>query len=101
MPAEALKCKECHSTYPLDASYVCEQCFGPLEVSYDHSALDDAPALRRKVQAGPPSIWRYADFLPFPQRPQTVLDAGLTPLIRSERLAERLGVGEVLSLIHI
>jgi threonine synthase len=95
MPAEALKCKECHSTYELDASYVCEQCFGPLEVSYDHSTLDDAPALRRKVQAGPPSIWRYADFLPFPRRPQTALDAGFTPLIRSERLAERLGVGEV------
>src|SRR5919108_1087632 len=95
MPAEALKCKECHSTYPLDASYVCEQCFGPLEVSYDHSGLDEPAALRRKVQAGPPSIWRYADFLPFPRRPKTALDAGLTPLIRSDRLAERLGVGEV------
>jgi threonine synthase len=95
MPAEALKCKECHSTYELDASYVCEQCFGPLEVSYDHSGLDDPSALRRKVQAGPASIWRYADFLPFARRPKTALDAGLTPLIRSERLAERLGVGEV------
>jgi threonine synthase len=95
MPAEALKCKECHSTYELDASYVCEQCFGPLEVSYDHSELDDAAALRRKIQAGPASIWRYADFLPFHRRPRTSLDAGLTPLIRSDRLAERLGVGEV------
>jgi threonine synthase len=95
MPAEALKCKECHSTYELDASYVCEQCFGPLEVSYDHSALDDPAALRRKIQAGPASIWRYADFLPFPRRPKTALDAGLTPLIRSDRLAEALGVGEV------
>jgi threonine synthase len=95
MPAEALKCKECHSTYELDASYVCEQCFGPLEVSYDHSELDDPAALRRKVQAGPASIWRYADFLPFPRRPKTALDAGLTPLIRSDRLARRLGVGEV------
>jgi threonine synthase len=95
MPAEALKCKECHSTYALDASYVCEQCFGPLEVAYDHSGLDDPAALRRKVQAGPASIWRYADFLPFARRPKTALDAGLTPLIRSERLAERLGLGEV------
>ena len=74
MPAEALKCKECHSTYELDASYVCEQCFGPLEVSYDHSDLDDPAALRRKIQAGPASIWRYSDFLPFPRRPQTALD---------------------------
>src|SRR5689334_23524132 len=95
MPAKALTCKECQATYPLDARYVCEQCFGPLEVAYDHSDLDDPAALRRKIQAGPASIWRYADFLPFSRRPQTALDAGFTPLIRSERLAERLGVGEV------
>ena len=95
MPAVALKCKECRGEYELGASYVCEQCFGPLEVSYDHSALGDPAELRRKIQAGPPSIWRYSDFLPFDRRPRTGLDAGFTPLIRSERLAERLGVGEV------
>ena len=94
MPAEALKCKECREEYELGASYVCEQCFGPLEVSYDYSGLDDPAELRRKIQAGPPSIWRYADFLPFDRRPRTGLDAGYTPLIKSERLAERLGVGE-------
>jgi len=95
MPAEALKCKECREEYELGASYVCERCFGPLEVSYDHAGLDDPAELRRKIQAGPPSIWRYSDFLPFERRPRTALDAGFTPLIRSERLAERLGVGEV------
>ena len=95
MPAVALKCKECREEFELGASYVCDRCFGPLEVSYDHSALDDPAELRRKIQAGPPSIWRYVDFLPFDRRPRTGLDAGFTPLIRSERLAERLGVGEV------
>jgi threonine synthase len=95
MPAEALKCKECGAQYELGASYVCEHCFGPLEVSYDYSSLDDPAELRRKIQAGPPSIWRYLDFLPFDGRPRTGIDAGFTPLIRSERLAERLGVGEV------
>jgi threonine synthase len=95
MPAEALKCKECGHEYELAAFYVCERCFGPLEVSYDYSALDDPAELRRKVQAGPPSIWRYLDFLPFDGRPRTGIDAGFTPLVRSERLAQRLGVGEV------
>jgi threonine synthase len=95
MPAVALKCKECREEFELGASYVCDRCFGPLEVSYDHSALDDPAELRRKIQSGPPSIWRYVDFLPFDRRPRTGLDAGFTPLIRSERLAERLGVGEV------
>jgi threonine synthase len=95
MPAVALKCKECREEFELAASYVCDRCFGPLEVSYDHGALDDPAELRRKIQAGPPSIWRYIDFLPFDRRPRTGLDAGFTPLVRSERLAERLGVGEV------
>jgi threonine synthase len=95
MPADALKCKECGERYELEASYVCEQCFGPLEVSYDYSRLGDADELKRKIQAGPPSIWRYSDFLPFERRPQTALDAGLTPLIRSQRLADRLGVAGV------
>jgi threonine synthase len=95
MPAEALRCKECREAFELGASYVCDRCFGPLEVSYDYSALDDPAELKRKIQAGPTSIWRYSDFLPFDRRPRTGIDAGFTPLIRSERLAERLGVGEV------
>jgi threonine synthase len=95
MPAVSLICKECREEYPLVASYVCEQCFGPLEVKYDYSELDDPAALRRKIQAGPPSIWRYLDFLPFAGKPKTGLDAGFTPLVKSDRLAERLGVGEV------
>ena len=33
MPVEALKCKECGTEYALEARYVCERCFGPLEVA--------------------------------------------------------------------
>ncbi|MGI9081567.1 MAG: threonine synthase [Thermoleophilaceae bacterium] len=91
---EALKCKECRTSYPLEARYVCEHCFGPLEVSYDFSGLD-AAEVKRRIQAGPQSIWRYADFLPFEQQPRTALAAGVTPLVRADRLAERLGLGEV------
>ena len=39
MPVQALQCKECESTYPLDARYVCEQCFGPYEVEYDYAKM--------------------------------------------------------------
>jgi threonine synthase len=94
MSVQALQCKECRQTYPLDARYVCEQCFGPLEVAYDHSGLEPDSA-RRRIQAGPHSIWRYADFLPFESRPQPGLPVGLTPLQRAPQLAERLGLGEV------
>ena len=34
MAAEKLKCKECGTTYALEARYVCERFFGPLEVLY-------------------------------------------------------------------
>jgi threonine synthase len=91
---EALKCKECGELYPLDARYVCDVCFGPLEVKYDYSGLD-ATEVKRRIQGGPQDIWRYADFLPFDQRPQTALAAGVTPLIKADRLAQKLGLREV------
>src|SRR5688500_18295562 len=91
---EALKCKECGETYPLEARFVCDVCFGPLEVKYDYSGLD-AAEVKRRIQGGPQDIWRYADFLPFEQRPQTALAAGVTPLVKADRLAERLGLREV------
>jgi len=94
MAVEALKCKECRATYPLDARYVCEGCFGPLEVAYDFSGFE-AESTRRRIQAGPHDIWRYSDFLPFESRPKTALAAGITPLVRADRLAEQLGVREV------
>jgi threonine synthase len=100
-----LRCRECRSEYPLEALYVCERCFGPLEVAYDHSRLGgDVDGLRRRIQAGPQNIWRYADFLPVVDGPpgpsgrlasRTGLPAGCTPLIRADRLAKRLGLREV------
>ena len=90
MSVESLKCKECGTAYELDASYVCENCFGPLEVAYDYSGLDPAE-VKRRIQAGSQGIWRYADFLPFAGRPGDPLEPGLTPLLRADRLAERIG----------
>jgi threonine synthase len=89
MSVENLKCKECGTEYELGASYFCERCFGPLEVAYDHSRLD-AVGAKRRIQAGSQGIWRYADFLPFAGRPGDPLEPGLTPLLRADRLAERL-----------
>jgi threonine synthase len=92
MSVENLKCKECGSTYELDASYFCENCFGPLEVVYDFSKLDPAE-VKRGIQAGSQGIWRYSDFLPFKGRASDPLEPGMTPLLRADRLAERLGTG--------
>ena len=45
------------------------------------------------IEAGPHSIWRYAGLLPAGQDPATRVDSGtgMTPLIRADRLADRLG----------
>jgi threonine synthase len=101
--AEALRCRECSAEYPLDASYVCERCFGPLEVAYRPQTIGDVAEARRRIQGGPQNIWRYADFLPVDVQPGSSqrtssgagLPAGCTPLVRADRLAERLGLGEV------
>ena len=95
MPPESLRCKECKATYPLDARYVCERCFGPLEVAYESRPDEDPAALRRKIQAGPLSLWRYADFLPVQAPPHPTLPAGWTPLLRVDRLAEELGLRQL------
>jgi threonine synthase len=104
MGASNLKCRECAAEYALEARYVCEHCFGPLEVAYANARLaDDIPGLRRRIQGGPQNIWRYADFLPLTAQPgpsgrassRAALPAGCTPLIRADRLAERLGLREV------
>jgi threonine synthase len=104
MGATSLKCRECGTEYELEARYVCDRCFGPLEVGYDHGDLAaDVGQLRRRIQAGPQNIWRYADFLPLANQPgpsarassRSGLPAGCTPLIRADRLAARLGLREV------
>jgi threonine synthase len=95
MPPESLRCKECQTLYPLDARYVCERCFGPLEVAYAAPDEVDPDELRRRIQGGPHSLWRYGDFLPVHTLPQGHLPAGWTPLLRADQLAERLGLKEV------
>ena len=105
MAVTHLRCRACGTDYELEARYVCERCFGPVEAAYDHSRLQgDVAGLRRRIQAGPQNIWRYADFLPTVDGPpgpsgrlasRAGLPAGCTPLVRADRLAERLGLREV------
>ena len=94
MPVQALACKECGTEYELEARYVCERCFGPLEVRYEYGTLDP-DSVKRRIQAGPQNLWRYSDFLPFSSQPRYELPAGCTPLVRAPRLAEALGLREV------
>ena len=91
---KALKCKECGTEYELKASHVCELCFGPLEVKYDFSELR-LTITREKIAAGPNSIWRYRPFLPVATNNVIDVVTGMTPLVRSHRLARRLGLNQL------
>ncbi|MEL7038754.1 MAG: threonine synthase [Cyanobacteria bacterium J06592_8] len=88
---EKLKCKECGAEYALEAKHVCEVCFGPLEVQYDYSLLSQKVS-RATIEAGPKSIWRYRNFLPVATDDVIDVGTGMTPLVKSERLARRLGL---------
>ncbi|MDP9394563.1 MAG: threonine synthase, partial [Actinomycetota bacterium] len=55
----------------------------------------DADELKRRIQAGPHTLWRYADFLPLAGASRSALPAGWTPLVKADRLAERLGLRNV------
>jgi threonine synthase len=89
-----LRCRECGHEYEIAPIYTCEWCFGPLEVVYDYDRIR-ASVSRESIANGPRTIWRYADLLPVDRGNAVDLGAGYTPLVRAERLAAELGLGEV------
>lgn len=91
---KALKCRECGREYPLAATHVCEFDFGPLEVVYDYDRIKRT-LNRQSIQARPHTMWRYRELLPTAHEPTVGVQVGYTPLIKADRLAERLGIREV------
>ncbi len=89
-----LKCRECGRQYPLEAIYVCDFCFGPLEVDYDYDAIRGA-ITREAILSRPNSMWRYRELLPVEGEPTVGAHVGFTPLLKADRLAKRLGVREL------
>jgi len=88
------KCKECSREYPLSPMNVCDFCFGPVEVQYDYDAIQEA-VTRESIQAGPHSMWRYAEFLPVDGSNPVDLNAGFTPLVKADRLGKLLGLNNL------
>jgi threonine synthase len=89
-----LRCRECGRGFPQEALHVCDWCFGPLEVAYDYEAAA-ARLSPEGIAAGPRTIWRYRDLLPVADGVPIELGAGCTPLVRADRLAAELGLGEL------
>ena len=92
--AKGLRCRECHHPYEHGPVHVCELCFGPLELDYDYDRI--AGLIDRDTLAARPfTMWRYAELLPLSGPPAVGAQVGGTPLVRANRLAERLGLDEV------
>ncbi len=89
-----LKCRECGRESPADPLNVCEFCFGPLEVVYDYATISEVVS-RDRIEAGPLSIWRYADLLPAHGDNPVDIMAGYTPLIKAHNLGKRLGLNNL------
>ncbi|HVB77052.1 MAG TPA: threonine synthase [Candidatus Nitrosotalea sp.] len=90
-----LRCRECGAEYELQATHVCEACFGPLDVVYDYDAIRRVIS-RARVESGPPSMWRWRDLLPLEDDAAVVsLGEGFTPLVRAERLGAALGLSNL------
>ena len=88
-----LTCHLCGKTYRLEALWVCSECLGPLEVSYDYAAVRGVMT-RELIESRPRSLWRYQELLPVVE-PKTGFYSGFTPLVRAHRLARELGVAEL------
>ena len=88
-----LACHLCGKKYPAEALWVCTDCLGPLEVTYDYAAIRKVIS-RELIESRPKSLWRYLELLPV-EEPKTGFNSGFTPLVRATRLARELGVAEV------
>lgn len=91
---KGLKCRECGREYPVEPIYVCEFCFGPLEVAYDYNNIAKTIS-RKKIEKRSKNLWRYRELLPIDGEPQVGLDSGFTPLVKADNLAKALGVDEL------
>src|SRR5579872_5531478 len=85
-----LRCRECHKTWGNQAKSICDDCFSPLEVTYDYEALRGL-LTRDRIVSRDPNMFRYAELLPLPEGYKASLPVGCTPLLRAPHLGQRLG----------
>lgn len=89
-----LRCRECGKKFANAPLSYCEECFSPLEVSYDYEALGNV-AHRGVLQHRAFNMWRYAELLPLPEGFTPSLAIGGTPLVKSRQLGARWGAKNI------
>jgi len=89
-----LACVRCGAAYAVTRhASDCDRCRGaaPANLTVTYAAGAFSAVRREALLAGPPTLWRYAPFLPVDARDAVSLGEGLTPLVRADRLSAELG----------
>lgn len=88
---KSLQCRECKKEYPPIFKYICDECFGPLDVNYDFPSVNKNTFANREH-----TYWRYFELLPIAEKSNIVsIGAGMTPLIKAEKLGKALGLNNL------
>jgi threonine synthase len=85
-----LRCRECGKTWGNQPRSICEDCFSPLEITYDYNSIRSRIS-RELIASRAPNMWRYRELLPLPAGHQPSLPVGYTPLVRAPRLGHKIG----------
>ena len=88
---KSLQCRECKKEYLPTFKYICDDCFGPLDVKYDFPTVNKNTFANREH-----TYWRYFELLPIADKSNIVnIGAGMTPLIKAEKLGSALGLNNL------
>ena len=86
-----LRCRECKKEYDPTFKYICDECFGPLDVHYDFPSLTKNTFVNREQ-----TYWRYFELLPITDKSNIVsINAGMTPLVKAEKLGKEIGLNNL------
>jgi threonine synthase len=85
---KALKCRECGKEYTPEFLYICEECFGPLDVIYKFADNITKQTFENRSDL---TYWRYFELLPIKHKKNIVsLNGSITPLQKADNLGHEL-----------
>jgi threonine synthase len=91
MTRTSLQCRECKKEYETGFKYVCDDCFGPLDVKYSFPKITKTTFSNREN-----TYWRYFELLPIEDKSNIIsINAGMTPLVKAKSLGEKLGLNNL------
>ena len=86
-----LQCRECKKEYDSTFKYICDECFGPLDVHYHFPTITKDSFTNREQ-----TYWRYFELLPIVDKSNIVsINAGMTPLVKAEKLGKEIGLNNL------